>query len=50
MERIKVRITCKVCGEHFILRARKEGAKLDTGFKQCLCNNTDYFEIVEEPA
>lgn len=49
MERVKVTIICKACGEKYILRGRRHGGKLETGFKQCLCNNAENFEILEEP-
>ncbi|WP_203232060.1 hypothetical protein [Paenibacillus pinistramenti] len=47
--RVKVTITCKKCGERFILRARKDQGKLETGFKQCICDNSSMFEIEEIP-
>ncbi|MGG1313496.1 MULTISPECIES: hypothetical protein [Cohnella] len=47
-ERVKVVIRCKQCGERYVLRGRKERGRIDTGFKQCICNNTDEFEIIEE--
>ncbi|WP_205621603.1 hypothetical protein [Paenibacillus sanguinis] len=46
--RVKVKITCKYCGEHFILRGNKQGGRIETGFKQCLCNNRDHFKIEED--
>lgn len=46
--RIKVKIVCKKCGERFILRGRKEKGQIDTGFKQCVCDNRDLFEIEED--
>jgi hypothetical protein len=46
--RVKVTITCKNCGERFILRGKKEKGRLETGFKQCLCDNTKSFVIEEE--
>jgi len=45
--RVKVRIHCRVCGEKFVLRGRKEKDRIDTGFKQCLCNNEHDFEVEE---
>jgi len=47
--RIKISITCKACGERFILRGRKDKDKdqIETGFKQCLCDNRDDFLIEE---
>lgn len=46
-DRVKVRIRCKVCGEKFVLRGKREKEKIDTGFKQCICNNSDDFDIEE---
>jgi len=46
-DRVKVRIRCKQCGEKFVLRGRWEKGHINTGFKQCLCNNSDDFEIEE---
>ncbi|MCG0314373.1 MAG: hypothetical protein L5657_06915 [Calditerricola sp.] len=48
--RYKVVIRCRQCGERFILRGRmtKEG-KVETGFRQCLCDNDSDFDIrIEE--
>ena len=47
-DRTKVTIHCNVCGERYILRGRRghEG-KVETGFKQCLCNNERHFDVVE---
>lgn len=47
LARIKVAIRCNLCGEKFVLRGRRDKGKIDTGFKQCLCNNTLDFEIQE---
>lgn len=45
-DRLKVYITCKECGEKFVLRGRKEGkGHLGTGFERCLCNNEKDFAI-----
>ncbi|WP_432776946.1 hypothetical protein AAFJ72_09915 [Brevibacillus gelatini] len=47
-ERTKVTIQCYVCGEKFTLRGRREpGGQVETGFKQCLCDNDQYFRIDE---
>ncbi|CAM2803271.1 hypothetical protein PASE110613_01525 [Paenibacillus sediminis] len=46
--RVKVIIKCKNCGERFILRGRRDRGKLETGFKQCLCDNKQNFEIEEQ--
>ncbi|UVI32366.1 hypothetical protein [Paenibacillus spongiae] len=45
--RVKVAIRCRACGEKFVLRGRREKGQIDTGFKQCICNNTLDFEIEE---
>lgn len=45
--RVKVRILCRRCGEKFILRGRRDKGRIDTGFRQCLCDNTDDFDIEE---
>jgi hypothetical protein len=48
-ERLKVFIRCQQCGERFILRGSKGGkGKLGTGFKQCLCDNKENFELRTE--
>ncbi|HEU4964710.1 MAG TPA: hypothetical protein VFV52_12770 [Bacilli bacterium] len=45
-DRVKVHIRCKNCGETFILRGYKDyKGKIDTGFKRCLCDNEDQFDI-----
>ncbi|PTX59879.1 hypothetical protein C8P63_11023 [Melghirimyces profundicolus] len=48
--RYLVRIRCKQCGERFVLKGSMKKGKLDTGFKQCLCENNDPagFEITSE--
>jgi DNA-directed RNA polymerase subunit RPC12/RpoP len=46
--RVKVTIRCNECGERFILRGKKERGEINTGFRQCLCNNTADFEIRED--
>ncbi|MDN9008848.1 hypothetical protein ABE137_03505 [Brevibacillus laterosporus] len=45
-QRSKIMIRCNQCGERFILRGRPgmEG-KVDTGFKQCICDNQEKFDI-----
>lgn len=48
-ERVKVRIYCNRCGEKFVLRGKPDNGKVDTGFKQCICSNTDDFEIEPYP-
>lgn len=47
--RVKVTIRCKCCGEKFILRGKREKGRIETGFKQCICDNRDAFHIDEEP-
>ena len=46
VQRIKVVIYCKKCGEKFVLKGRKEQGRLHTGFQQCVCGNHDDFEYV----
>lgn len=46
--RVKVTIRCNRCGEKYVLRGRKEKGRVDTGFRQCVCNNASDFEIQEE--
>lgn len=48
-EKYVVNIHCNQCGEHFILKGRMRKGKIETGFKRCLCDNTDDFEIHKEP-
>lgn len=47
--RYLVIIRCKDCGERFTLRGKisKKG-EIDTGFKQCICGNTDDFDITKD--
>lgn len=48
-QRAKVTIRCNICGEKFTLRGRRDQqGGVDTGFKQCLCDNDRHFEITEE--
>ncbi|WP_328702268.1 hypothetical protein [Alicyclobacillus suci] len=45
-QRIKVHIHCRQCGETFILRgARTNKGRVETGFKRCICNNEDDFDV-----
>ncbi|MBY0084436.1 hypothetical protein HP567_015855 [Brevibacillus sp. M2.1A] len=47
-DRAKVTIQCNVCGEKFTLRGQREpGGQIETGFKQCLCDNDKHFRIDE---
>jgi phosphoketolase len=43
--RVKVAIHCRRCGERFVLRGRRERGTYQTGFKMCLCNNAEDFDI-----
>ncbi|BCU81758.1 hypothetical protein JIR001_15410 [Polycladomyces abyssicola] len=43
-----VRIRCKRCGERFILKGRMRKGQIETGFKQCLCDNQTDFDIHTE--
>lgn len=47
-ERYLVRLRCRQCGERFVLKGRMKKGKVETGFKQCLCDNTSDFEITTE--
>ena len=47
-ERIKVTIRCNRCGEKYTLRGKKFKDRIDTGFKQCLCDNTTDLHIAEK--
>ncbi|GMA52507.1 hypothetical protein GCM10025857_38640 [Alicyclobacillus contaminans] len=45
-QRVKVHIRCRKCGETFILRGvRDSNGHIETGFKRCLCDNEDDFDI-----
>ena len=47
-QRVKVTIRCNVCGETFTLRGRREpNGQIETGFRQCLCDNNQHFLIQE---
>jgi hypothetical protein len=46
--RVKVFIRCNQCGERFTLRGKKDKDKIETGFKQCLCDNERDFHVVTE--
>jgi DNA-directed RNA polymerase subunit RPC12/RpoP len=47
-EKYVVTINCNQCGERFILKGRMKKGKLETGFKRCLCNNDDDFQMERE--
>jgi hypothetical protein len=49
MTRVKVLIRCRVCGEKYILRGRKDKEVCETGFKMCVCDNVDDLEVEEYP-
>jgi formylmethanofuran dehydrogenase subunit E len=45
-QRVKVHIRCRRCGESFILRGvRDQRGHIETGFKRCLCDNEEDFDI-----
>ncbi len=45
-QRIKVHIRCRKCGESFILRGIRDAkGHIETGFKRCLCDNEEEFDI-----
>jgi len=49
--RVKVQIRCRKCGESFVLRgSRNYVGQIDTGFKRCLCDNEDEFDIETIPS
>jgi DNA-directed RNA polymerase subunit RPC12/RpoP len=43
--RVKVIIRCKNCGERFTLKGKKERGEINTGFKQCICDNETEFDV-----
>jgi DNA-directed RNA polymerase subunit RPC12/RpoP len=45
IQKVKVTIRCNLCGERFILKGKKDKGKIETGFRQCICNNERDFEI-----
>lgn len=44
-ERAKFIIRCRRCGERFTLRGSREKGTSGTGFKQCICENAEDFDI-----
>lgn len=49
-DRVKVTIRCRRCGDKFTLRGRRDKDRVETGFKQCLCNNRTDLDIEVEDA
>jgi hypothetical protein len=48
-DRYKVKIRCNVCGEKYTLVGKRgRSGQVETGFKQCLCNNRNNFEVSTE--
>lgn len=47
-DRYYVTIYCKQCGERYRLRGSMKNGTIETGFKQCLCDNDHDFEIKSE--
>ncbi len=43
-----VDVRCKKCGERFILKGRMKKGKMETGFKRCLCDNEEDFDVQVE--
>jgi hypothetical protein len=43
--RIKVKILCRHCGERFTLKGIRDKGRINTGFKQCLCDNAHDLDI-----
>lgn len=45
-QRVKVHIRCRKCGETFILRGVRDAkGHIETGFKRCLCDNEEDFDV-----
>jgi hypothetical protein len=48
-KRYKVRLQCKRCGERYILRGkRNKQGNIETGFKRCICDNAQDFDVITE--
>jgi hypothetical protein len=47
MNRVKVRIHCRRCGENYVLKGIRIKGRVDTGFKRCLCDNERELDIEE---
>jgi DNA-directed RNA polymerase subunit RPC12/RpoP len=43
-----VNIECNQCGERFVLKGKMKKGRIETGFKKCLCDNQDEFDISQE--
>ncbi|MFE6798719.1 hypothetical protein [Paenibacillus chitinolyticus] len=48
VNRVKVTIRCRQCGERFILKGRRDKGKIETGFKRCICDNENDLEVETE--
>lgn len=46
--RVKVIIKCKWCGEKYTLRGQLSKNKIETGFKRCICDNEQEFDMITE--
>lgn len=46
--RTKVKIRCRRCGERFVLKSKWEKGRVETGFRQCVCDNDRDFDIEYE--
>ncbi|EGK14051.1 hypothetical protein HMPREF9374_0435 [Desmospora sp. 8437] len=48
--RYLVKIRCKECGEYFLLKGSMKKGRVETGFKQCICDNRNPsgFEVSSE--
>ncbi|WP_245751997.1 hypothetical protein [Planifilum fulgidum] len=46
--RYLVKIRCRKCGEQFTLKGQMRKGQVETGFKRCLCDNEDDFDITME--
>ena len=46
--RYLVKIRCRKCGEQFTLKGQMRKGQVDTGFKRCLCDNEEDFDITME--
>lgn len=46
--RYLVKIHCRKCGERFTLKGQLRKGQVETGFKRCLCDNEEDFDITME--